>query len=117
MLITLHLTPITLQTILQTDNLLKDGKCYLGLLRRKLPSEGNIYGDQYEFEEVEVPLTVCRRNVHLFIGQHVTLTRRPDGSLRLNFKNLKIENDFSIDTYCLEVANEIRMALKGVVED
>jgi len=106
-----------LQTILQTDNLLKDGKCYLGLLRRKLPSERNIYGDQYEFEEVEVPLTACRRNIHLFIGQHVTLTRRPDGSLRLNFKNLKIENDFNIDTYCLEVSNEIRMALKGVVED
>lgn len=36
-----------LQTILQTDILLKDGKCYLGLLRRKFPSEGNLHGDQY----------------------------------------------------------------------
>ena len=106
-----------LQTILQTDILLKDGKCYLGLLRRKLPSEGNIYGDQYEFEEVKVPLTVCNRNVHLFIGQYVTLTCRPNGSLRLNFKNLKIDTGFSVETYCLEVANEIRMALKGLIEN
>ena len=106
-----------LQTILQTDILLKDGKCYLGLLRRKLSSEGNIYGDQYEFKEVKVPLTACRRNVHIFIGRYITLTCRPNGSLRLNFKNLKIDTDFSVETYCLEVANEIRMALKDLIEN
>ena len=68
-------------------------------------------------KEVKVPLTVCHRNVHLFIGQYVTLTCRPNGSLRLNFKNLKIDTDFSVETYCLEVANEIRMALKGLIEN
>lgn len=108
---------INLDILLQTDSLLRVGKRYLGLLRRKLPSEGNIYGDQYEFEEVKVPLTVCNRNVHLFIGQYVTLTCRPNGSLRLNFKNLKIDTDFSVENYCLEVANEIRMALKGLIEN
>ena len=102
---------------LQNDSLPLPGKEYLGILRRKLQSEGNIYGDQYEFEEVEVPLTACRRNVHLFIGQHVTLTRRSDGSPRLNFRNLKIDTDFSVETYCLEVANEIRMALKDLIEN
>ena len=108
---------INLDILLQTDSLLRDRKRYLGLLRRKQPSEGNIYGDQYEFEEVKVPLMVCHRNVHLFIGQYVTLTCRPNGSLRLNFKNMKIDTDFSVETYCLEVANEIRMALKDLIEN
>ena len=108
---------INLDILLQTDSLLRDRKRYLGLLRRKLPSEGNTYGDQYEFEEMKVPLTVCHRNVHLFIGQYVTLTCRPNGSLRLNFKNLKTDTDFCVETYCLEVSNEIRMALKGLIEN
>ena len=50
-----------LQTILQTDILLKDGKCYLGLLRRKLSSEGNIYGDQYVTIEIEVPRKISKK--------------------------------------------------------
>lgn len=108
---------INLDILLQTDSLLRDRKRYLGLLRRKLPSEGNTYGDQYEFEEMKVPLTVCHRNVHLFIGQYVTLTRRSDGSPRLNFRSLKIDTDFSVEAYCLEVANEIRMALKDLIEN
>ena len=43
---------IDLQTILESDNLLKPEKQYLGLLRCKLPNEGNFYGDQYEFKKV-----------------------------------------------------------------
>lgn len=113
----IRLLCIDLDILLQADSLLRDGKRYLGLLRRKLPSEGNIYSDQYEFKEVKVPLTACRRNVHIFIGRYVTLTCRPNGSLRLNFKNLKIDTDFSVETYCLEVANEISMALKGLIEN
>jgi hypothetical protein len=35
----------------------------------------------------------------------------------LNFKNLKMGSDFSIDGYALEVANEIREALDGLIEN
>ena len=106
---------VDLQTILLNDNLLKSEKQYLGLLKRKLPIEGNIYGDQYEFKEIKVPMKNYRRNVHLFIGKYITLTCRPDGSLRLNLRNIDL-NRINIDSFCLELANEVRMALKGLVE-
>jgi hypothetical protein len=107
---------IDLQTFLLSDNLLRPEKQYLGLLRCKLPSEGNFYGDQYEFKEVKIPLKSCRRNVHLFIGQYITLTCRPDGSLRLNLRNIDLSN-IDIDSFCLELMNEIRQVLKGFVEN
>ena len=106
-----------LQIQLQNDSLPLPGKEYLGILRRKLQGEGNFYGDMYEFTEVASLSTVVRRNVHLFQGQYVTLTRRPDGSPRLNFRNLKIDTDFDIETYCFEVVNEIRQALYSQIED
>ena len=105
---------VDLQTLLQDDNLLKAGKVYLGTLRCKLPSEGNIYGDQYEFREVGTPLKTCRRNVHLFSGKYCTITLRPDGSPRLNLRNIDL-NGIDIDNLCLEMMNEIRQALKSLV--
>ena len=103
-----------LQVNLLDDNLLMPEKRYLGVLRSKLQTEGNINGDQLEFTEVEVPLTACRRNLHLFEGKYVTITLRPDGSLRLNFRKAELDG-INIDTFCLEVANEIRQALKSVI--
>ena len=110
-----YLLCIDLQTILQSDNLLQPNKQYLGLLRCKLPSEGNVYGDQYVFREVKVPLKTCRRNVHLFVGRFITITCRTDGSLRMNLRQIDL-NSIDIDTFCLELMNEIRQALKGLVE-
>lgn len=107
---------IDLQTILESDNLLKPEKQYLGLLRCKLPNEGNFYGDQYEFKEVKVPSNTCRRNVHLFIGKYITLTCRPDSTLRMNLRNIDL-NSIDIDSFCLELMNEIREVHKGFVEE
>ena len=101
---------IDLQTILQDDNRLKPDQYDLGLLRCKLPSEGNIYVDQYEFREVKAPLKAYRRNVHLFRGRYISLTCRPDGSLHLNLRNIDL-NGIDIDTFCLELMNETRQAL------
>lgn len=103
-----------LQINLQDDNLLKPGKNYLGILSSKLPSEGNVNGDMYEFKEMETTMKVCRRNVHLFIGQYITLTCRSNGSLHLNLRNIDL-NSINIDTFCLELMNEIRQALISVV--
>ena len=111
-----HLLCIDLAINLQHDFLLDPNKKYLGWIRCKLPSEGNIHGDQYEFKEVEVPLKVCRQSMHLFVGKYVTLTCRPDGSLHLNLRNIDL-NGIDIDTFCLELMNEVRLALRGLVEE
>ena len=36
--------------------------------------------------------------------------------LRLNFKPLKTDKDFCVDSYALEVADELRYVLKDLVE-
>jgi hypothetical protein len=52
----------------------------------------------------------------VFKGQFITLTRREDGSLRANFRPLKIDKDFSVERFALGVYNELCMALGGLVE-
>ena len=52
----------------------------------------------------------------LYEGTHITLTRWNDGSIRLYFKKLKTEAGFTVDGFALAVCNEIRQALKGLVE-
>ena len=103
-----------LQVQLQNDPLPLLGKRYLGVLVTKLPSEGNIYGDQFKFTEVRVSSTACRRNVRLFSGKYCTITLRPNGSPRLNLRNVDL-NGIDIDNLCLEMMNEIRQALKSVI--
>ena len=56
-----------------------------------------------------------KRNPCVFRGRLITVTRRDDGSLRPNFKPLHVDKDFTVDGYALEVAGEIREALKGLV--
>lgn len=43
------------------------------------------------------------------------ITQRRDGSLRLNFKQLKMGPDFQPDGYAMAVANELMWALEGLV--
>lgn len=109
---------IDLKTKLQNDVLMKPGKEYPGLLRRDIPSEEFGFDDcHYTFIESTFPSTSERRNVHLFEGRHITCTKRLNGSLRLNFKNLNVGSGFSVGNYALEVANEIREALQGFLEE
>ena len=51
------------------------------------------------------------------MGEHISVTRRDDGSLRLNFRPLKTDGHFSVERYALAVYNEICMALYGLVEE
>jgi hypothetical protein len=94
------------------------GKEYQGIFR--LDSEG--IADEFlcrdpHFTFVEaVPQTAGKRNPHVFDGKYITVTRRDDGSLRLNFKELKVGADFSVEKYASGVANELLWALEGLVE-
>ena len=107
------------KTLLRSDMRMKVGKDYQGIFR--LDSEG--IADEflcrdphYTFVET-VPLTAGKRNPHVFDGKFITVTRRDDGSLRLNFKELKMGAGFKVERYALGVYNELCMALEGLVEE
>ena len=107
------------KTILRSDMRMKVGKEYQGILR--LDSEGIVaeflYRDpHYTFIETAPP-TAGKRNLHLFVGEYITITRRDDGSLRPNFKPMKIGADFSVEKYAAGVANELLWALEGLIEN
>ena len=108
-----------LKTILSSETRMKTGREYRGVLKRDSDTIVNefLYRDpHYTFIET-LPPAACRRNPRLFDGKHITLTRWTDGSIRLYFKKMRTNTDFSIDGYAFEVANEIRQALKGLVEE
>ncbi len=108
---------IDLKTKLQNEVLMKPGKDYPGILRRDAPSELFGFDDShYTFVET-VPLKASKRNPRVFVGRYISITRREDGSLNLNFKSLKVEAGFSVDGYAIGVCNELRNALKGLVEE
>ena len=104
--------------MLRSDKRMKVGKNYLGMLR--LDSEAEIEDfrcrdPHYTFVET-VPMSAGKRNPHVFVGKYITVTRRDDGSLRPNFKPLKIDRDFSAYRYALGVFNELMWALEDLVE-
>ena len=103
-----------LKTILRSDRIMKAEKEYTGILRRDVEIEDFRYDEHYTFIET-LPWTM-KRNPRVFAGKHITVTRRDDGTLRLNFKPLRIDKDFSIDSYAIGVCNELRQALEGLVE-
>ena len=100
---------IDLKTLLQSDYIAKLSKSYTGVMERD--SE-----DHFTFTET-IPPTAYKRNPRLFDGKFVTLTRWNDGSLRLYFKKVKMDAGFTVDGYALAVCNEVRLALKGLVEE
>lgn len=99
---------VDLRTVLRTDFIAGFGKQYPGQLTRDKE-------DHFSFIET-LPPAACRRNPRLFDGKYVTLTRWNDGTLHLFFKKMKADADFTVDGYALAVCNEIRQALKGLVE-
>ena len=109
---------VDVKTLLRSDVRMVVGKDYQGVLR--LDSEG--IADEFlcrdpHFTFVEtVPLTAGKRNPHVFDGQYITVTRRDDGSLRLNFKELPKGANFNMERFALGVYNELCMALGGLIE-
>ena len=109
-----HLS-VDLKTLLRSDSKMKAGKNYQGILRRDEICEEFRYEEHFTFVET-VPQTAGKRNPHVFDGQYITVTRRDDGSLRLNFKELRMGAGFKVERYALGVYNELCMALGGLVE-
>ena len=106
------------KTLLRSDVRMKVGKEYQGVFR--LDSEAIVdeflcRDPHYTFVET-VHQTAAKRNQHVYNGQFITVTRRDDGSLRLNFKQLKTGAGFKVERYALGVYNEICIAIGGLIE-
>ena len=107
---------VNLKTVLLSDTSMRTGKEYQGVLRRDWDAEIEDFrcrDAHYTFIET-VRMTADRRNPHVFNGKYITITRRPDGTLRPNFKPMPA--GMSVDNYAFEVYRELRGALKGLVE-
>lgn len=107
------------KTLLRSDKRAKAGKSYPGVFRldsNAIVDDFLCRDPHYTFVET-VPLTAGKRNPHVFNGKFITVTRKDDGSLRLNFKELKMGAGFKVERYALGVYNELCIALEGLVEE
>ena len=105
-----------IKTILRSDRKMKAGKGYQGIL--KLDQEGTI--DEFlsrdaHYTFVEALPWSMKRNPKVFNGKHISVTRQDDGTYRLNFKPLKVDDDFSVERYAFGVYRELHKALEGLV--
>lgn len=108
---------VDVKTRLQIDGLMKPGKEYRGILRRDLTNSPEcLYDEHLTFIE-SLPSSSGKRNPKVFEGQYLSITRREDGSPRINVKNIKLYNGFSIESYAFEVANELAEGLQIFVEE
>jgi len=109
---------VDLKTILRSDPVMKTGKAYQGVLRRDSDAEiedFRCHDAHFTFTEAQ-PWTTTR-NPRLFNGKYISITRRSDGSLRPNFKPMKIDEHFSVNGYAFKVYLELLKALLGLVEE
>ena len=107
---------VNLKTILHSDRKMKPCKDYQGVLR--LDAEGTVeefLSRDAHYTFVETQPWTSKRNPRLFNGKYISITRRPDGSLRPNFKPLKVTKGFSVERYTFKVYLELHKALKGLV--
>ena len=106
---------VDLKTILRSDRRLQTGKDYHGILRRDVDCEEFRCDEHFTFVET-LPWS-RKRNPRLFNGRYISITRQDDGTLRPNFKPMKVDKDFSAARYASGVANELLWALEGLVEE
>lgn len=105
-----------IKTILHSDRKMKVGKDYQGVL--KLDQEGTI--DEFlsrdpHYTFVETLPWSMKRNPRVFNGKYISITRQDNGTLRLNFKPLKVDDGFSVERYAFGVYRELHQALNGLV--
>jgi len=106
-----------LKTVLRSDNTMKTGKEYLGMLRRDTDTfVDDFIGRDAHFTFVEAETWTTKRNPRVFNGKYISVTRRDDGTLRPNFKPLPTTDDFNVASYAVAVGNELMWALEGLVE-
>ena len=109
---------VDLKTVLHSDTSMRTGREYQGVLRRDQDAcieDFRCRDAHYTFIET-LPQSAGKRNPHVFRGKYITVTRRDDGSLRPNFRPMKVGRDFSPYRYALGVFNELMWALEDLME-
>ena len=107
---------VNLKTILHSDRKMKPCKDYQGVLR--LDAEGTVeefLSRDAHYTFVETLPWSMKRNPRVFNGKYISVTRQDDGTYRLNFKPLKVDDGFSVERYTFKVYLELHKALKGLV--
>ncbi len=106
---------VNLKVKMFRDAHLKLGKDYIGVLCHDVP-EDSVGGDDDHFTFTETyPMNVRKRNPQVFSGEYITVTRRSDGSYRINFKSFYLKKGFDVIAFANGVASEIKKALKGLI--
>jgi len=107
------------KTLLHSDVHMRTGKEYQGVLRLDsddIVDEFLCRDPHYTFVEI-VPQSTGKRNPHVYDGRLVTITRKDDGSLCPNLKQMpKLGANLSVDNYAFEVYRELCQGLKGLIE-
>ena len=106
---------VNLKTMLRSENVMKTGKDYQGVLRRDSDGEVDDFlsrDPHYTFVET-LPWTE-KRNPRVFRGRYITITRRDDGTLRPNFRPMPA--NMSIERYTFQVYLELHKGLTGLIE-
>ena len=104
------------KTFLRSDSRMKAGKDYNGVLRRDVTCEEFKYNERMTFVETTNQKRV-KRNPHVYEGEHITVTRRDDGTYHPNFRPIPKDKVFNLERYALGVYNELLWALEGLVEN
>ena len=108
---------IDVKTYLRTDTRLKAGREYQGVLRRDETVDDLGYEEHLTFIETDLRQPQ-RRNPRVYSGEYITVTRRADGSLHVNFRDVRIDPSHAgIAAFATGVANELMWALEGLVEE
>lgn len=106
------------KTILRSDRKMKVGKEYQGTFRLDMEGIADEFLSRDEhFTFVETLPWSMKRNPRVYNGRYISVTRQDNGSLRPNFKPLKMGDDFSLERYALGVYNELCIALGGLIEE
>ena len=104
-----------IKTILHSDRTMRTGRDYQGVLRRDHDADIDDFrcrDAHYTF--VETVAWTEKRNPRVFRGKYITITRRPDGTLRPNFRPLPA--NMSVERYAFGVYIELHKALEGLIE-
>lgn len=96
---------VDIKTFLRHDSIAEFGKHYQGVLTHDSV-------EHYTFTEAS---NADKRNPQVFCGNYITVTRRDDGTLRLNFRPKTMGQDFDAGIYASAVANEILWALTSLL--
>ena len=100
---------VDIKTFLHTSRIATVGEKYKGELTRDAE-------DHFTFVE-NMPRTSASqsRSPIVYHGNYITVTRRQDGTFRLNFKQVVIDEGCPVHKVAMSVSSEIVEALEGLV--